>query len=57
MKTYVCKRLRLYTFLKGKGFNPIATIPDRDNQKYFVWIFENDELFGKALDEYFGERK
>lgn len=57
MKTYVCKRLRLYTFLRAKGFNPIATIPDRDNQKYFVWIFENDELFGKALDEYFGARK
>ena len=57
MKTYVCKRLRLYTYLKGKGFSPIATIPDRENEKFFVWIFENDSKFGDALNEYFSQFK
>lgn len=56
MKTYVCKRLRLYTFLTGKGFIPINSMPDRENPKYIVWLFEKNEKFGKALDEYFGAR-
>ena len=29
----------------------------RENEKFFVWIFENDTKFGDALSEYFSQFK
>ena len=39
MKTYVCKRLRLFNYLTTNGFIPFRQCADfKDNTKY-VWLF------------------
>lgn len=50
---YICKRYRLLSFLKSKGFLPETTLPDRDNPKFNVWIFNNSEELEAVLEEYF----
>ena len=50
---YTCKRLRLLTFLKDKGFTPIATIPEPTNIKFNWWLFDNTPELQSCLNEYF----
>lgn len=49
---YICKRYRLLSFLKAKGFLPEATLPDKDNPKFNVWIYSNSEELEAAVAEY-----
>ena len=50
---YLCKRYRLLSFLRAKGFLPVATLPDKDNPRYNVWLFDNNAELETALEEYF----
>lgn len=52
---YVCKRYRLLSFLKAKGFLPSMTLPDRDNPKFNIWIFDNSPELEAAIDEYIAQ--
>lgn len=51
---YYCKRLRMLEYLRGKGFLPIATLPDIHNPKYHIWKFKNTPELEDAIDAYFG---
>lgn len=56
--TYVCKRMRLLTYLKSKGYEPFLTVPDRWNPEYNVWLFDLTQRgFLDAIDEYFEKLK
>jgi hypothetical protein len=50
---YTCKRLRLLTFLKDRGFTPFATIPEPTNIKFNWWLFDNTPELQSCLNEYF----
>lgn len=50
---YVCTRLRLVEHLRNRGYLPIKTIPDKNNPKYNVWIYENNEALEEAIEEFF----
>lgn len=50
---FTCKRLRLLSYLKEKGFLPYATIPDSSNPRYNVWLFANSPALERAIDSYF----
>lgn len=52
-KTYVCKRLRLCRYLVEQGFNPYKIVPDRDNPRYNVWLFDQSEQLTTAILRYF----
>ena len=52
-KQYVCKRLRMLEFLRNRGFYPVATIPDMNNPKYNIWLFDWTDEFEEAKKEYF----
>lgn len=56
-ETYVCKRLRMLSYLYEKGFRSTAVMPDFDNPKYNVWVFDNNAELEQAVDEYFAEKK
>lgn len=56
-ETYVCKRLRLLSFLYMKGFTPSAVMPDYDNPNFNVWAFDNSPELEAAIDEYFADKK
>ena len=52
-KWWIAKTLRMASFLKNKGFEIINTVPDRDNPKYNVFIFDAQQIgFQEALQEY-----
>ena len=53
MKTYVCKRIRLFTFLSTKGFYPYKVDKDRRNKKYLVWLYIDTPELSNAVSEYY----
>ena len=52
---FTCKRLRLLSFLKERGFMPYEVVPDVNNPKFNVWLFKNTPDLEDALDEYFNK--
>jgi hypothetical protein len=52
---YVCKKLRLCSFLLQKGFNYELEKPDKFNPKYNIWIFKNTPELQLAIDEYYSQ--
>ena len=55
---WVCKRLRMLSYLKKAGFEPYAWGPDFNNPKYNVYFFDLDTPgLQEAIDEYFKELK
>lgn len=55
-RTYVCKRLRLATYLVERGFKPYQITPDRDNPMFDVYLFDASLLLYRAVTEFFTER-
>lgn len=53
MKTYVCKRIRLFNFLSTKGFYPYKVDKDRRNKKYLVWLYIDTPELSNAVSEYY----
>ena len=52
-KWWIAKTLRMASFLKGKGFEVVNIVPDRNNPKYNVFIFDAQQQgFQNALREY-----
>jgi hypothetical protein len=52
-KWWVAKTLRMASFLKNKGFTVVNTVPDKNNPKYNVFIFNAQQQgFQEALREY-----
>lgn len=52
---YVCKRLRMLSWLRSKGFMPYETIPDYQNPKYNCWLFKASDELLEAVNEYFNK--
>lgn len=52
---YTCKRLRLLSFLKQRGFMPYETVPDVNNPAFNVWLFHNSPELREAVEEYFNK--
>lgn len=52
---YYCKRLRMLGWLKERGFLPCETIPDVNNPKFNVFVFENTPELEDAIEEYFSK--
>lgn len=57
MEYYTCKRIRLLSYLRAKGFIPYETIPDLQNPKYYNWKFHNTPELQEAIEEYFSRYK
>lgn len=57
LKTYVCKRARMATYLMERGFKPYKIAPDRDNPMYDVFLFTATPELYKAVTDYINERR
>lgn len=40
-------------YLRNHGYYPTATIPDMNNPRYNIWLFEWTDDFEKVRAEYF----
>lgn len=52
LRTYVCKRARMCSFLRERGFEPYKVTPDRDNPMYDVFLFTASPELYQAVMEY-----
>lgn len=50
---YYCNRLKLYSFLISKGFEPKFTSNNIRNPKHLVWAFDNSARLEAAIEEYY----
>lgn len=53
MKHFLCNRLRMYTYLVERGFTPVQVLPDADNPKYRMFLFEETPELTTAVNRYF----
>ncbi|SCI99422.1 Uncharacterised protein [uncultured Clostridium sp.] len=49
---YIIKHLRVKTYLEDLGFICKGAIPDRNNPRYSVFLFEDTEYLRQALSNY-----
>lgn len=52
MKSFICKRLRLFTYLTEKGFTPTEVLPDSQNPKFNVFLFDETPELTAAVVQY-----
>lgn len=52
LRTYVCKRARMASYLMERGFTPYKVTPDRDNPMYDVFLFTATPELYQAVTEY-----
>lgn len=50
---YYCNRLKLYSFLTSKGFEPKFISHNIRNPKHLVWAFDNSSRLEEAIEEYY----
>ena len=53
LKYYVCKKMRLLTYLMSKGYMYIKIDKDKTNPNYSVWIFEDTPELRKEVSRYY----
>ena len=53
MKIYVCRKIRLCTYLLGKGFEYLEIRQDVFFPDRKVWIFEETPALRNAIEEYY----
>ena len=50
---YVCRKIRLCSFLLKKGFKYETEREDRENPKRKVWLFKSTPEIYNAVEEYY----
>lgn len=53
VETYVCKKIRLYSFLTEKGFVPYKMVRDNKNPMYLIWLYDDSPKLQQAVTEYY----
>ena len=49
---YIIKTQRMCVYLQNKGFKLIKSVRDRNNPKYFVYLFEDTQELRDTLNNY-----
>lgn len=55
MKYYVCRRIRLLSFLQEKGFQYLIMEKDKYNPNYNIWLFKDTPELRIAIEEYYSQ--
>lgn len=54
---YICRKMRLCTFLLEKGFKYKKEVPDRYNPNYKCWLFDNTPELRNEIENYYSQIK
>ena len=57
MKYYVCRRIRLYSFLSQQGYIPIMVQKDKYDPHRLIWLYEETDELKKAVCLYYEQMK
>ena len=52
MSTFVCTKFRLCKYLLDRNIIPYASVPDKFNPGYSVYLFEETEKLKAAVSQY-----
>ena len=52
MKQFLCNRLRLCNYLIDRGFTPSQVLPDSQNPKFNVFLFDETPELSAAVVQY-----
>lgn len=52
-KTYVCRKLRVHTYLTEHGFKPYRIVPDMRDPNRLVWLYEDNGKVRDAVEDYY----
>lgn len=52
---YICKKLRIKTFLESRGFKCVSSMPDRNNPQYSVFMFDKTQALMDCVNEYYSQ--
>lgn len=52
-KPYICRKIKMLSFLAKVGITPFASRPDRDVPGRFVWLFNDTEELRLAIQKYY----
>lgn len=55
MTQFLCNRLRLCTYLMDRGFYPAQVLPDANNPRFSVFLFDETPELTSAVNKYFNE--
>lgn len=50
---YICRRIRLCSYLLERGFNYIKVEPDIRNPRYNVWLFNRTPELLEEVENYY----
>lgn len=53
MTQFLCNRLRMCTYLMDRGFHPAQVLPDANNPRYSVFLFDETPELTAAVQRYF----
>ena len=57
-KTFVCRKLRMLTYLVNKGFLDYEVVPDPTSAAGHNWfLFKNSDELEEVITEYFAQFK
>lgn len=51
--TYVCRRIKLFSYLSERGFKPFRVVPDKTNDRFVVWLFDKTDELLEVVEEYY----
>jgi len=52
---YICKKMRVCTYLLKRGFQYVKTEPRKENPKHIVWLFPMTPELKMAVEDYYEE--
>lgn len=55
-KTYVCRKLKLYSYLIKNGFKIEYSRPDKYDDSRMVWIFKDSPELQEAVTKYYSNK-
>lgn len=53
--TYVCRRIKLYSYLTTHGFKPYSVVPDMYDTERVVWLYEDSDDIREAVSDYYAQ--
>lgn len=53
MNQFLCNRLRLCTYLMDRGFHPAQVLPDANNPRFSVFLFDETPELAATVEQYF----
>ena len=56
MSFYVCRRIKLLSFLQDNGFKYIREQKDKDNPRYSVWVFIDSPELRSTIESYYNSK-